>query len=225
MARPSIPIKHYLIAAQLFKWASKDHYIMWFEGHTGRHRRTETVLPRLVKQGKLRAIEYKKMLVYAAPRIRLNENVDLKIEHGLGCTEGLIRIWWSRMDGVIIPERYFYGCGCIPEWGIHYPNGKILLFEFSTRNDFEHSPRFRSKISVYQTQLEKIEVKFGGEGIVLFVVDIERERLIRFIKKLDVPYFFTDFQTFKKVPIYQQLLAPIYIWGGDGKEYPLKEND
>ena len=38
------------------------------------------------------------------------------------------------------------------------------------------------------------------------------------------PFFFTDYETFLKVPIARQLYEPIYFWS-DGKVYPLSEND
>ena len=43
----------YLKAAQLFHWAKREHYQMWFTGSLERNRRTEVMLPRLVKKGKL----------------------------------------------------------------------------------------------------------------------------------------------------------------------------
>ena len=37
-----------------------------------------------------------------------------KIYHGLACTECLIRFYRSRMEGEIIAERFFRGCGSVP---------------------------------------------------------------------------------------------------------------
>ncbi len=211
----------YLEIAQLFHWATREHYIMWFTGRLDRHRRTEVMLPRLVKKGKLVAVRHGNRFVYSAPR-RKNGLID----HGLGCTEGLVRIWRSRMDGTIIPERYFRGFGSVPEWGIWYPNGKLLLYEYSSKNNFEQARIVKTKVTKYQTNLPDLTFNFvADEAVVLFVIDISRERVKNFIERIapDGPFFFTDYESFKKVPIGEQLKAPIYFWGEDGKEYTLSK--
>ena len=124
MARKTIPIERYIEAAQVFHWATNEHFILWFNGCLVRHRRTESVLQRLVQQGKLRSVRFGKRLIYTVPRRTKgkvptvpNENVRYeagkseqavsgrnKIVHGLACTEGLVRFWRSDMNGEIIPE-------------------------------------------------------------------------------------------------------------------------
>lgn len=266
MARHTIPIYRYLEAAQVFHWFTKEHITLWFLGFLTRHRRTEDVLPILVQKGKLRSLKFGKKLVYIAPRrtkgklpVLLKEKPGYeprvteaaitqknKIEHGLGCTECLMRFFLSRMDGEIIAERFFYGLGVVPEWGIRYPNGKLLLLEYSTEDNFLRSNLMKAKINAYLRHLEKIEEKFEAKAIVLFVIDVSRvkvEGFVNMVKREDGsgaadapaalyegdrfplnPFYFTDYKTFLGIPIGQQLAAPIYFWI-DGKEYPLKKND
>lgn len=211
----------YLEAAQLFHWAVKEHYIMWFTGKRDRHKRTETMLPRLVKNGKLIRDSYQRRFVYTVPR-RKNDN---NIEHGLGCTEGLVRIWRSRMDGTIINERYLRGFHMVPEWGILYPNNKLLLFEFNTKDNFLRLSEMKSKLTRYRKNLHFLEAKFfGSDAVVLFVAAVTRAQVKKFVQyhmQADGPFWFTDYQSFLKVPLGEQLNAPIYVWGQDGKEYSL----
>jgi hypothetical protein len=216
----------YLKTAQLFDWATKEHYVLWFMGEKKRHKRTEVMLPRLVNQEKLIAKRYGKKLVYIVPRKGRKPHPN--IEHGLGCTGGLVRIWRSRMDGVIIPEREFRGFGIVPEWGIGYHNGKMLLYEFCTAKNFFKSGNVQGKITRYNRYLPLIEQKFGREGIVLFVIDVNRRIVDEFVTSrmpLGSQFFFTDYKTFRYENIGEQLTAPIYIWGDDSWPYPLEENN
>jgi hypothetical protein len=179
------------------------------------------MLPRLVRRGKLVAQKMGKKFVYAS--LRHASRKPLFLEHGLGCTEGLVRMIKSK-EGEIIPERFFRGLGSVPEWGIKYPNGKLLLYEFCTENNYEHSNTMKIKIAKYKNNLPRIEDKFEGEAVVLFVVAISAGRLDDHVKRnlpIGYPFFFVDYETFKSVPIGKQLIAPIYVWGEDGLRYPL----
>ena len=251
MTRNTIPINWYLDVAEVFHWATMSHYVLWFTGSNKRHRRTETVLKRLVKNGKLRAIRHGKRLIYSVPRrVRGKSNDELwglsKVVHGLACTECLVRIWRSRMDGEVIAERFFYGLGSVPEWGIRYPNGKMILLEFCTKSNFMFSGMMNGKLSAYQENLEKIEEKFQAKAIVLFVIDVPRTTVEKYVGSLKRevgsvadgdtsalpegdsfpfnPFFFADYETFLKVPLGKQLYEPIYFWS-DGRQYPLSKND
>src|SRR3989337_3520766 len=62
-------IREYLEAAQLFHWAKKEHYTVWFKGNLVRDGRTERVLKRLVDKGRLRSVGYGRCLVYCAKRL------------------------------------------------------------------------------------------------------------------------------------------------------------
>jgi len=244
MSRNTIPVDYYLDAAVVFHYATKEHFNLLLTGSSRRNTRTETVLLRLSKRKKLKAIKYGKKLVYMAPHKAKGKDIEdlaiyLKIVHGLSCTEGLVRFWRARTEGEMIAERFFYGCGIVPEWGIRYPDGKMLLFEFSTKSNFHFSGLMNGKINAYRRNLEKIEEKFSAKAIVVFVLDIPRNTVERYVGSFrreagsvaDAPaegdafpfdpFYFVDYETFLKVPIGDQLKAPIYFWM-DGKEYPLK---
>ena len=129
--------------------------------------------------------------------------------------------------------------------GIRYPNRKLLLFEFSTEDNFERTNLMKGKINAYQRHLEKIEEKFQAKATVLFVIDMPRGTVESFVGSLKRevgsaggvppplyegdsfplnPFFFTDYKTFLNVPFGQQMAAEIYFWH-DGKEYSLAKND
>jgi hypothetical protein len=227
MVTHTISQKRYLEAAQVFHWATQEHFTMWFTGSTNRSKRTEAILPRLVNKGTLVAIKYGKKLVYACPRRVRHPGFFFKVEHGLGCTEGLIRFWWSNMQAEIIEERFFYGCGSVPEWGLRYETGKMILFEYCTADNFNRTNVMKSKLAAYRHNLDAINRRFDREGIIVFVCDVTSERLTKFvtdIKPSGLPVFFTDYETFKTVPVGGQLSAPIYIWGEDGLAYPLSNH-
>jgi hypothetical protein len=239
MARYAIPMDLYIEASQVFHWATKRHFQLWFTGaESNRHRRTETVLKRLSTRGKLRSI------IYIAPKKVKGKTVDAlyglsKVAHGLACTEGLVRFYRSRMDGIVVAERFFYGCGSVPEWGIIYPEGTMLLFEFSTKHNFLFKGKMQGKLQAYQRNIQNIERKFNAKALVVFVLDVPKDMVERFVlgerevgSVADAPpggghpltpAFFADYETFKSVPIGMQLTAPIYFWN-DGKQYPLRHN-
>jgi hypothetical protein len=223
MARyPRIKQSQYLDAIRLFHWATKEHFIEWFTGRTNRHRRTEVILPRLVRSGKIVSATYGKRKVYAS---KSRARSGIYIDHGLGCTEGLIRIVRARKDCTVVPERHFRGIGSVPEWGVVYPNQKMLLFEFSTKNNFEHPWVMANKINRYRENLPKIEEKFSSQAVVLFVLDINRARVESFIKRkypVGDKFFFTDYETFRSVEPAKQITEKIYLWE-DGGVYPLSK--
>ena len=212
----------YLQAAQIFDWATREHYTVWFTGKTERHRRTEVMLPRLVKKGKLQAVKYGNRLVYCAQKYkRPDRKLPESIDHGLGVTEGLVRFWRTGVDGTIIPSRFFRGLGCVPEWGIQYDHS-ILLYEFSTRDNFYQA--LQEKVRRYTEFMEKIQERVGTRILVLFNLAVPRGNVLRWVTRYhpEGPFMFTDDQTFRSIPIGEQMLAPIYFWGGDGQSYPLK---
>lgn len=217
----------YLKVAQGFHWATKEHFILWFTGRTERHRRTETILPRLVRKGKLTSYQYKKRLIYAVPRVNRKrikgKKYYPKVEHGLGCTEGLVRFWLSR-KGEIIPERKFRGFEVVPEWGIKYGDD-LILYEFCTEDNFYQSGNVQGKITRYKKHLRGIEQQFRGKVSVVFVIDVDRWTVQNFVdEKIPIgeQFFFSDYDTFLKSPYGEQLIDPIYIWGDNGWPYPLE---
>ncbi len=199
---------------------------MWFTGCAARrHKRTEAMLPRLVKEGKLVARRFGRRLVYSVPR-RCRSKLP-NIEHGLACTEGLVRFWRAWMAGEIVPERFFRGLGCVPEWGILYPTGTLLMYEFSTAANFNRAGLVKGKLAKYRAHLAGIEAQFQAKGLVVFALDVPRATVVRFVRRLaplGQSFFFTDYDTFLRVPIGEQLAAPIYLWGGDAQAYTLKDS-
>ena len=220
----TISQKRYLEVAQVFHWATQDHFTMWFTGSTQRSKRTEAILPRLVKKGSLVSTKHGKKLVYACPRRVRRPGFFLKVDHGLGCTEGLVRFWWSDMKAEIIQERFFYGCGSVPEWGLRYNSGKMILYEYCTADNFSRRNVMKGKLASYRNNLESINKRFNRECIIIFVCDVPRDKVLNFVmneKPAGLPVFFTDYEMFKRIGIGSQLIAPIYIWGEDGLAYSL----
>ncbi len=208
----TISVRQYLIFFQLVICACAEQVRIWFTGSAERHQRTERILRRLVGTGKLKVTNLGVMKIYFAPKYDEVGN----IEHGLGVTEGLVRFWRSDMTAQIILARSFRGLGSIPEWGMKIGD-TLLLYEFCTRSNYYG--RLGKKIKAYEKNLPKIEEKFG-KGCVIFVCDVKREYVNNFQPKPDWALF-TDYETFKSVPIGNQLTAPIYFWG-DGREIALR---
>lgn len=232
MSRHIIPVDSYIEASRVFHWATMRHFCIWFTGSYRRHRRTETVLRRLSRRGILRTFKYGKKLVYSSKKVKDEFEGLAKLKHGLVCTECLVRFYRSRTDGMVIAEKHFYGLGCVPEWGIVYPEGKMMLFEFSTRNDFLVTGKVKGKLEAYEKNMERIEEKFNSKAILVYVIDIPKETLERFLlvmtqagsdAALSPAIFFVDCETFLSIPIGEQLTAPIYYWM-DGNQYPLRRN-
>lgn len=247
MTNNYIPENLFLDWAEVFHWATKRHFQLAITGgESKRHRRTEIVLKRLSQRKKLRAVRYGKKLIYVLPRKtkKFDEFEGMsKIYHGLACTECLVRFYRSRIDGEIIAERFFRGYGSVPEWGIRYPNKTMLLLEFSTKSNFLYTELMNGKLNAYIRNLKKIEEKFQAKAVVVFVLDVPKVAVERFVGSLREgvgsvvgvpavpegdtfpfdPFFFVDYETFLKVPIGKQMTEPIYLWSYDGKVYPLRQ--
>jgi hypothetical protein len=212
----TIPRRAYLKAIHTINdYATAEQINILLFGTKELSNRTKVMLPRLVEINKVRTFKYGRLNVYIEPRFKLPPRVQ-NIEHGLGSTEGMVRLIRSDMSAEIIPSHLFRGMGSIPEFGMKSDKG-LLLYEYCTRSNFYQ--QLRKKIVRYEQNLPKIEEKFG-EGFVLFVCDVKREYVLNFQPKPDWAIF-TDYDTFKNVPIGQQLTAQIYIWC-DGKERPLR---
>lgn len=222
----TIPKHKYLEAAQKFHWATKEHFILWMTGELKRHRRTETMLPRLVEKGKLVSKWYTDEIfgrrkVYTVPR-RKNDD---KFEHGLACTEGLVRCYLSE-PSYVYPEHKFRGFGNVPEWGIQYKS-KMVLYEHCTYSNFKHG-EVKKKVQKYMDTLYDIEDEFRSLAIVIFVIDDTEQEVQNWVWRwmpMGEEYFFTDYENFLKIPIGMQYDAPIYIWGEDGKKYALRRKN
>ena len=223
----------YLEAAQFFHWATELHFLMFFTGGTGKPLRNRRMLSRLskkyAKKNKERSLysaEYEKQTVYIVPRKKGKGDFLSKVNHGLGCTECMVRLWRSNMSGQIIEEKEFVGYGCIPDFGIQYPNGEMLLVEYATKDNYTGRKVIKNKLTAYRNYLWLIEQKFKATSVLLYVIDISKETLEKFVNKLiplDIPVYFVDYQTFKNVEIGKQLSAPIYIQGETGEITSLNE--
>jgi hypothetical protein len=225
--------------ADMDYWFDKRQIeLLVFGTEAKRHRRTEILLRRLStrKRKGLTAVRYGNKLIYTLKR-RSNKS----IYHSLNCMECLVRFYMSDTQGELIPERHFRGCGSNPDGGMRW-NNVILCFEFSTLDQVVYHDQIPSKLRAYSANIEEIEKKFHAEAIVVFILDVPRDRVGRYVglgNGLSAPSaatipppsagdrfpllpfcYFVDYKTFCSIPLGQQLTAPIYRWK-DGKEYPL----
>lgn len=201
----------------------------------------ETLLPKFEREEKLLVDWHKGEKVYSMPRKK--KVMPVSIDHEIACAEIHIRLWRCRMgEGEIFPERSFRGFGIVPEGGIRYSQERnsMLIFEYCTRSNFAHGGVMKSKLTRYARHLPDIEAKVKRNITVLFVIDIDREKVRDFVARMksildepvisDIagdpryPFFFTDYQTFKTVPVGKALSTGIYFWQ-DGKEWRLGDDD
>jgi hypothetical protein len=203
--------KEYLAWAEVLDWFVRELITLIFYGKLIRDGRTERILKKFRSKGRLRSVWYDGRWVYSARRInrRQYDQIPDHIYHGLGCSEGLVRFYLSDPGAIIIPERKFKNLGYRPEWGMILSSGMTLLYEFCTADNVRRS--LKHKLQTYQD--------LPANQAVLFVLDIVREHLSTVMSG---PYFFVDYETFKKVPYGEQLTAPIYIWGDNGKTLALR---
>jgi hypothetical protein len=174
---------------------------------------------------------------------RKNRVKPVSLPHEVEVTEILLLLWLCRKEeSELVPERVFRGNAIVPEGGIRYSDrrGTMLAFEYCTRNNFNHGGVMKGKLTRYRKHLAKIETKFERSVNVLFVIDIERDTVSRFVSRMKpfldepvisstggeerYPFFFTDYETFKAVPIGKALTEKIYFWH-DGNEWRLTNND
>jgi hypothetical protein len=203
----------FLKVSQVFNWATKNHYVMWFTGERlERHRRIEVLLKRLSDSGRLRVAEYGHKLVYISPKHRRSID-NFQIIHGLGVTEGLVRLMLADRSGIIVPERKFK-TKTRPEFGIVWGE-KTLLYEYCTKDNAKRFDVLKRKLNGYSF--------LKPNQSVLFVMNISREEVKETIKRLhpEGPFLFTDLTTFMSVPLGEQLTAKIYLWE-DLNEYRIR---
>jgi len=115
------------------------------------------------------------------------------------------------MDGLVIPERYFSGLGVRPEWGIKYDSGKMLLFEFGTADNLYFT---KTKVTNYGKHLPSIEERFGAEALVVFVLDVGKKGLRRYLETFaptGPQFYFVDCRTFLGVPIAEAVDAQLLV--------------
>ena len=201
-------LKEYGEVFQKLDWFKREHITLWFHGHDGnqtRDGRTEVKLKEFREKGKLQARWYDGRWVYSVKRINRGsqDKIPDHIYHGLGVTEGLVRFYLSDKSAEIVPPGKFPGIR--PDGVIRYPT-RTVLYEFCTEDNTRR--RLKQKIKAYK-ELEGFVVVF-----VLDVTDVT--------PYVDGPFYFITYKTFTSIPYGQQLTAPHYIWGGDGKVYSLR---
>lgn len=216
----------YLAAAQVFHFAFREHFAVWFTGQPGRHWRTEQVLPALVKKGLLVGLPYGKRYLYAVPeRVRLTplgRQAGLVPYHGLACTDILTRCVRANPRGQVLSENdcQAYRWGAVPEWGIRYPQSTALLMEFCTTDNVERG-KVALKTAKYRRCLADIEMSLQAQAIVVFVLDVPARSVAEISHRIagPDPFFYVDYDSFKAAA--NVLTAPIYRWG-DGRAYALQ---
>lgn len=214
--------KKILELAEVFLYAEARDFIEGLKGHRRRMRAIEYNLPYLVREGKLQAIRYGHRYVYRLPQRRRFLAHD--IQHGLVCTKALLAFLHCR-QGQLVSERFFRQMkfGAVPEWGMLFSSG-MLLFEYSTADNFSRRRLMNTKLRQYRESVFKIEDFFDAQAIVLFLFDTETHKLKHFVSEYcqdDIQFYFASLDAFKRVKRGKHLNSPIYIWAGDGKKYPL----
>jgi hypothetical protein len=228
-------------AVRMFRWVTRATLVMFFEGAEKRIKALETLLPKLEQEGRLAVDWHKGEKVYSMPRkIKVK---PVSMDHEIACADILCRLWRCRMEeGEIFGERAFRGFRIVAESAIRYSEERnaMLFFEYCTRSNFTHGGVMKSKLTRYKKYLPDIEAKVKRSVTVLFVIDIERSKVGEFVRRMQrilsepvfsdlagssrYPFFFTDYQTFKSVPVGEALSAKIYFWQ-DGEEWRLTGND
>jgi hypothetical protein len=214
---------------------------MFFGGRAKRIKALEKLLPALERQGKLIVGWHRGEKVYSMPRKK--KVMPVSLDHEIVCAEILVRLWRCRMqESEIFMERTFRGFGIVPEGGLRYSieRNTMLIFEYSTHSNFTHGGVMKSKITRYKKYLPAMEKKVGRKLTVLFVIDVERMKVKEFVGRMQnllsepifpdfsgearFPFFFTDYDAFKSVPVGDALNAAIYFWH-DGNEWRLTNDD
>jgi len=226
---------------RFFRYMKRTQLALLFTGSGKRIKAVEQLLPKLEREGKITSTWLEGEKVYSPARKKRVQPVSL--EHEIEVTEILILLWLCRkVESEIVSERVFRGFAIVPEGGIRYSEerGTMLVFEYCTRKNFDHGGVMKSKLTRYRKQLAKIEDKVRRTINVLFVIDIDRVAVRKFVTRMQplldepvisgltgeerYPFFFTDYETFKAVPVGEALIAKIYFWH-DGKEWRLTNND
>jgi hypothetical protein len=181
----AITARQILEAVKLFRWVTRKLLVLYFSGVETRIKALEELLPRLEREERVFAVWHRGEKVYTPSR--KNKVLPVSLDHEIACTDLIIRLWRCRMEeGEIFPERAFRGFGIVPEGGIRYSEarGTMLIFEFCTESNFNHGGVMKSKLTRYKKYLPEIEAKVNRSVTVLFVIDIEREKVKQFVRKM-----------------------------------------
>lgn len=216
--------KEFLEQLQYLDWATIRQMRTWLFDH---EERDNGWLERKAKKlseahpPKIRREWYAGRFVYSCKRINRTrtDSQPNHIYHGLGCTEGMIRLWKAdpgKKQRLLAST--FTGYAVRPEFGIWYASsGKSVDFEFSTQDNFER--RLEYKIRKYEPFLRQ-----HPDHLVVFVCDTAEDRIATAIKRYQPTgggMYLADLHAFLDVPLGLALTAPIYYWE-DGQQYPLR---
>lgn len=210
-----------LEALEFLPIARAKHITEFIAPGRDRLRAVEYNLPALIKKGKILRERYGiEGFVY---KLKGKGGIqETKIEHDLFSTEALLKFKAAK-DGVIFSERFFTGVRLFPkpEWAMLY-DGVIFLFEYSTANNFKRTDLMKEKVEMYTSAVKRNKEYFRAEPITVMVIEAPRERVLDFARKYNNEHFYyTDKNSFQYIKNGDQLDVPIYIWGGNGKRYPL----
>lgn len=209
-----------MAAAGVLHWFTRVHLMLWFTGQ--RRKRVKWIeynLPRMVAKRLLRESRHKGRKVYTA------WSNPMHVEHGVVCSEALIRFVQANSNCTLISEN---ACrtekfGVVFEWAALYPNRTMLLFEYCTEDNAGRSGLVTRKVNLYRRHLDAIEAHFSAQALVLFVLD-GKDALAHATENQGASFaYFVDLETFMSMKMGKQLTAPIYIWGADGRRYPIKD--
>jgi len=176
-----------LKVVKVLRWVTRAVLVLYFWGVEKRTKALERLLPEMECEGKLDVTWHKGKKVYSAPRKKKVKPVSLA--HEIACADILVRLWRCRMEeSEIVPERAFRSFGIVPENGIRYSEGRntMLIYEHESRKDFmNHRGVMKSKLTRYQKYLPAMEAKFQRSITVLFVIDIERNKVREFVRRME----------------------------------------
>lgn len=206
-SRQNPSIKVFLEEIQKFNWFTKKQAWWYFREVEGRDNgRIERLLRRLSKEKRIQmATPFDGFpAFYSANRINRKsyDHTLSRIYHGLGITEGYIRLWKADPKPKVYKKEKEY-TGQRPEFTITYSTGSTLYYEFSTGDN----------IKALKTKIRNYELILPEKSLVLFVLDINRENIPSLIDryKPQGSFYFTDYESFKRVSIGQQLTEQIYF--------------
>lgn len=212
-----------------------EHHLLWFdqkdmaEWVTGTRRRVNAIekyLPRLVERKKLKAVRYRKKLVYRLNHPHLRNSTS-HLEHDLMCTKLMIR-FGAQETGEIVSELFFLEqkklFGCIPDWAVLYPN-MVMLCEYSTSDNFRRTRLMRQKLTAYRQYLSRFMDYFNNDVSLLFIFDAPSHKVQQFANLYAVPsdtfVYFTSLASLLQAPPDALLTSALFIWSGDGQAYSL----
>lgn len=146
----------------------------------------------------------------------------MHLMHGIVCTRALLRFWGADRDCELIGENEFrkHKFGVVPEWGILYPNGSLLLCEYCTADNVGRNGLVPKKVNFYIRFTKSIQSHFNARVVVVFI--LESRDAMKTATQCEATSFiyFVERDKFFSVNPNDQITAPVY-WL-DGKEYPLR---